>query len=231
MHKILGVITARGGSKGIPRKNIKILGNKPLIAYTIEIAKKSKLITHLIVSTDDKEIKQVAIKCQAEVPFLRPAEFAQDNTPTLPVMQHAIRFMEKKLGFKFDFVVILQPTSPFRIAEDIDKTIEKLIEKNADSAVSLVKIEDNHPMKIKKLDNGRVLPYCMPEIEGTRRQDLPIAYKRSSAVYAMKRDTMIKNNSLYGKYIVGHVVPLQRSIDIDNKFDWIKAEYMLKNKK
>jgi len=226
--KILGVITARGGSKGIPRKNIKMLGDKPLIAYTIDAAKKSQLISHLIVSTDDEEIASVCREYGVDVPFMRPSELAGDKVPHLPVMQHAIEFMEKKLGFKFDYVVILQPTSPFREVEDIDKTIEKLIETGADSAVSLVEIDDNHPIKIKKLDGDRVLPYAIPEEEGARRQDFPIAYKRSGAVYAMTRDLLMIDNQLYGDNIVGHIVPQDRSVDIDNEFDWLKAEYMLK---
>jgi CMP-N-acetylneuraminic acid synthetase len=180
---ILGVITARGGSKGIPGKNIKLLGAKPLIAYTIEAAKKSRLLTHLIVSTDDEEIAAVAKQYGAEVPFMRPKELSQDNTPHLPVMQHAIEFMEKKLGIIFDYSVIFQPTSPFRTVEDIDGTLQKLIDTGADSAVSVCEIEPSaHPMKVKKLAGDRVLPYCIEEPEGIRRQDLPIAYKRSCAV-------------------------------------------------
>jgi len=226
--KTLAVITARGGSKGIPRKNIKNLHDKPLIAWTIDIAKQSKAITHLIVSTDDKEIAKIAKQYGAQVPFIRPARLAQDSTPHLPVMQHAIHFMEKKLNCIFDYVVILQPTSPFRTVEDLDKTIKKLIKKNADSAVSLVKVEENHPVKIKKIKDGKVLPYCMKEKEGIRRQDLPVAYKRSGAVYAIKRDLIIKENKLYGNNIVGYIVPKERSIDIDTPLDWVQAEHMLR---
>ncbi len=226
---ILGVITARGGSKEIPGKNIKLLGKKPLISYTIKVAKKSQHITDLIVSTDNQEIAEVARQYGAEVPFMRPKELAEDKTPHLPVMQHAIRFMEEKLGKKFDYVVILQPTSPFRTAEDIDETLEVLIKNGADSAVSLVEIESaEHPMKIKKIENDLVVSYCcMEEKEGIRRQDLPIAYKRNGSVYAMRRDLIIKDNRLYGEKIVGHIVPKERSIDIDSPIDWLKAEYML----
>ena len=229
---ILGVITARGGSKGIPGKNIKVLGDKPLIAYTIESAKKSKLITHLIVSTDDEEIADVAKKYGADAPFIRPKELAQDTTPHLPVMQHAIKFMVDKLGIVFDYAVILQPTSPFRMPEDIDGTIQKLIDTRADSAVSLVESDKSmHPMKAKKLEGDKVLAYCMEEVEGIRRQDIPIAYRRSGAVYAMKRDLLLKDNRLYGDFVVGCVVPKERSIDIDEPFDWLRAKHMLKNLK
>jgi len=233
MPNILGVITARGKSKGIPHKNIKILGDKPLIAYTIEVAKNSELITHLITSTDDREIAEIAKKYGCNVPFLRPKELGRDDTPTLSVLQHATTFMEKKLGIKFDYLVILQPTSPFRIVEDIDKTIQLLIDTpEADSAVSICEVEKNHhPMKAKRLEGNRVLPYCIEEPEGSRRQDYPVCYKRSAAVYVQKRDLVMKKNRLYGDYIVGHIVPRERSIDIDTEYDWLRAEYMLKNKK
>ncbi len=232
MKNILGVITARGGSKGIPGKNIKLLGGKPLIAYTIESAKKSKLITHLIVSTDDEKIADVCRQYGADVPFIRPKELAQDTTPHLPVMQHAIKFMEEKLGIVFDYAVILQPTSPFRTPEDIDGTIQKLIDTEADSAVSLVEFDKSmHPMKAKKLEGDKVLSYCLEEVEGIRRQDIPIAYRRSGAVYAMKRDLLLKDNRLYGDFVVGYIVPKERSIDIDEPIDWIRAEYMLENLK
>lgn len=226
--QILGVITARGGSKGIPGKNIKLLGGKPLIAYTVVASKQSNLITHLIVSTDDENIARLAKEYGADVPFIRPKELAQDTTPHLPVMQHAIEFMEKKLALVFNYAVIFQPTSPFRTVDDIDGTLQKLIETKADSAVSVCEVEFSaHPMKIKKLVGDRVLPYCFEEPEGARRQDLPVAYRRSSAVYAMKRDLIMKANRLYGEFIVGHIVPTDRSIDIDTPLDWLKAEYML----
>lgn len=229
---VLGVITARSGSKGIPGKNIKPLGGKPLIAYSIEAAKKSNFITHLIVSTDGEEIAKIAREYGAEVPFMRPTELSGDKMPHLPVMQHAITFMEDREKLIFDCVVILQPTSPFRTSEDIDQTIEKLIRSGADSAVSVVEVENsNHPVKMKKLEGDRVLPYCMPEPEGIRRQDLPTAYRRSAAVYAMRRDLMMKDNRLYGDHIVGHIVSPERSIDIDYPVDWTIAEHMLEELK
>jgi CMP-N-acetylneuraminic acid synthetase len=228
---ILGIITARGGSKGIPGKNIKPLCGKELIAYTIEVAKESKLLNHLIVSTDDEEIAKVSRKYGVDVPFMRPKELAEDSTAHVPVIQHAVKFFEKDQGIKIDYIVIFQPTSPFRIVEDIDKTVEKLIQSGADSAVTLVEVKENHPVKIKKLEGDRVLPYSVDEKEGMRRQDFPLAYKRSGAVYAMKRETVMDKNLLYGEYVVGHVVPRERSLDIDEPFDWIKADYMLEELK
>lgn len=226
-YHILGVITARGGSKGIPGKNIKELGGKPLIAYSIDVGHKSKLITDLIVSTDDAEIAKVAKTCGASVPFMRPAELSSDDIPHLPVMQHAIREMEKEKGVVYDFCVILQPTSPLRIPEDIDETLRKLITSGAESAVTVIRVDSGHPIKIKKLDGDRVLPYVIPEEEGMRRQDLPVAYRRSGAVYAMRRDVIMEKNRLYGDHIVGYETPKGRSIDIDEPVDMVVAEYML----
>ena len=223
---ILAVITARGGSKGLPEKNIKLLAGKPLLAYTIETAKQSQLIDHLILSTDSEQIAAVGREWGVAVPFLRPAELAQDETPHVPVMQHATEFMEKKLGTKFSHLVILQPTSPFRTVADLDGTIRRLVETGADSAVSLVEIKENHPVKAKRLEGHRVLPYSVPEPEGGRRQDLPRAYKRSAAVYAMRRDLIMIDGRLYGDHIVGYEVPRERSIDIDDELDWLQAEYM-----
>ena len=223
---ILAVITARGGSKGLPEKNIKLLAGKPLLAYTIETAKQSQLIDHLILSTDDEQIAAVGREWGVAVPFLRPVELAQDETPHVPVMQHATEFMEKKLGTKFSHLVILQPTSPFRTVADLDGTIRRLVETGADSAVSLVEIKENHPVKAKRLEGHRVLPYSVPEPEGGRRQDLPRAYKRSAAVYAMRRDLIMIDGRLYGDHIVGYEVPRERSIDIDDELDWLQAEYM-----
>lgn len=226
--KTLAVITARGGSKGIPGKNIKNLGGKPLIAYTIEVAKKSKLITDLIVSTDSEEIAQVCREYGADVPFIRPAELAQDDTPHLPVIKHAVEFMEESQGYKYDYVVTLQPTSPFRTVEDIDKTIQVLADSRADSSASLVEVPSAfHPIKMKKLEGSRVLPYCMDEPEGVRKQDFPKVYRRSSAVYVSRRNLLMKDNKFFGEHIAGHIIPVERFADIDSPEDWIEAEAKL----
>ena len=200
-----------------------------MISYTIDVSKKSNLITHVIVSTDDEEIAHVAKECGGDVPFMRPKELAEDETPHLPVMEHAISFMEDREGITFDYAVVLQPTSPFRLADDIDGTVQKMIDTGADGAVSIQEVEaHSHPMKIKKLEGDFVRPYCVEE-EGTQRQDLPVAYKRSGAVYAVKHDVLMvgKRERFHDENVVGYVVPQERSIDIDTPLDWIKAEYML----
>lgn len=228
MTKILGVITARGGSKGIPKKNVKLLGGRPLISYTIAAAKKSKFLSELIVSTDDEEIAKVARQWGGEVPFMRPKELAGDTVPHVPVVKHAIEFMERKSESTYDYVVIFQPTSPFRTVSDIDETIKKALENKADSAVSLVEVDSPNPIKFKKLEGNRVLPYFYEEPERSRRQDLPKVYKRSGAVFVSKRDLVMVHDKLFGDYCVGYVVPKIRSIDIDTDEDWVLAEYKYK---
>lgn len=224
---ILGIITARGDSKGLPGKNIKSLGGKPLIVYTLEVAKKSKFITDLIVSTDDEKIAEICRGYGVEVPFIRPDELASDTAGHLEVVQHAINFREDQKKITYDYVVILQPTSPFRIIDDIDKTIEKIIEHDAESAFSVCEIEPNqHPIKIKKMEGDLILPYCLEEKIGMRRQEFPVAYKRSGAVYVTKCDLPIKDKKLFGNFTVGHIVPKERSIDIDTEYDWALVEYM-----
>lgn len=230
--QVLAVVTARGGSKGIPQKNIKKLGGIPLVAWTLRVAGKSRRITDLIISTDDPDIATVAKKYRGHVPFMRPKKLALDATPHLPVMQHAIEFMEAKLEKKYDYIVILQPTSPFRTPEDIDDAIDLLVKTGSDSCVSLVQASSHeHPIKIKKLNKSRVSPYCIPEPEGVPRQALPAAFRRSGAVYAMRRDLVMKKGRLFGKKISGYVVPRERSIDIDTLEDWAVAEYMIKHNK
>src|SRR3989338_2794581 len=221
--KVLAVITARGGSKGIPNKNIKKFGGKPLIAYTAEIAKKSQVITDLIVSTDDEKIAKICKSLGVEVPFIRPRELAKDKTPHLPVIRHALKFMENKNKIKYDYVVTLQPTSPFRTPADIDKAVLLIHREKADSCVSLVKIPSTfHPIKIKRLQGNKVFPYCLEEPEGIKKQEFPDAYRRSSAVYVSRRDVIINKNSFFGENIVGFETPFERFIDIDNMNDWVE---------
>ena len=228
---ILGVITARGDSKGVPWKILKHWEGSPYRIYN-RGRTRERSFTDLIVSTNDEEIASVCRAYGANIPFMQPNELATDTSGHLEVMRYAIRFMENKKNLVYDYAVILQPTSPFRLAEDIDKTIKKIIEQGADSAFSMCEIEPSqHPMKVKKMDGDVVRSYCMEEKVGTHRQDFPVAYKRSGAVYVTRRDLVMNNNILFGDFAVGHIVPLERSIDIDSQFDWIKAEYMLEDLK
>ena len=150
-RRILGITLARGGSKSVPKKNIRPLLGIPLIAYTIAEAKKSKFITRYIVSTDSEEIKQVAIQYGAEVPFLRPANLATDNATSSDALQHAVDWVEKDEGQQYDFVVELMCTNPMKTVDDIDAAIEKLMDTGADSVIGVNRLEDHHPARIKKL--------------------------------------------------------------------------------
>ncbi len=226
MAKVLGVITARGGSKRIPGKNLRPLLGKPLIVYTIKAALGSKLLTRVILSTDDDEIMKVGRDCGVEVPFRRPPELAGDTTPTVAVIIHAVEFMEKR-GFFPDIIVILEPTSPLRQAEDIDNAIRKHIETDADSVVSVTKTDHWHPIRAKKIEDDIIDDYCLEEKEGVRRQDLPPAYFRNGAFYSVKRDVLINKHRLYGETTRPYIMPAERSADINEEIDFKLAEVLL----
>ena len=162
--KILGITLARGGSKSIPKKNIKPICGKPLIAYTIYEALKSKYITRYIVSTDDEEIIRIAQEHGADAPFLRPVELATDTANSADAIKHAIAFVEKEEGIKYDFVIELMCTNPLKIVHDIDACIEKLIETGADSVIAVHRLEDHHPIRIKNIVNDRIIDFCLPEV-------------------------------------------------------------------
>lgn len=226
--KTLAIITARGGSKGIPRKNIKECGGKPLIAYTIEAALTSR-ITATIVSTDDQEIASIAKEYDAEVPFMRPAELSQDKTPSLPVIQHAVAEYEKMTGVRYDYVLTLQPTSPLRTAADINTGLDLAAHHNPESVVSLVSLGDFSLGKLKKLDGNLVLPAFENEQEGQRRQDMDTIYRRNGAFYLTRRD-ILDQDTLYGKETLGFVMPAERSIDINEPIDFEFADFLLRSR-
>jgi CMP-N-acetylneuraminic acid synthetase len=223
---VLGVIPARGGSKSVPRKNIRLLGHKPLIEYTLCAAKKCSLLSRYVVSTEDVEIAQIVKDLGVEV-IERPKELARDDTPTLPVIQHAVRVIEEEISSNVDYIVILQATSPFRNSEDIRGAIKKLISTKADSVVSVCKLEKFHPWKIKRIVNARLIAYTEEEIEGTRRQDLPLAYIRNGGIYAVQRDIIMEKNSIFGTDCRPYIMPPERSVDINNEMDLIFAEALL----
>jgi len=229
-YKILGVIPARGGSKTIPKKNIKILLNKPLIAYTIEAALKSKLLTKVIVSSDDPEIIEVSKKYGAEVPFVRPKELATDTALAVDTIKHAVLTMEELERTKYDYVVMLQPTTPFRTAEDIDAALEKLITTGADSVISVVNVGAMHPARMKKIVNDRLVDYAEEEIENMPRQMLTPVYIRNGAIYATKRDVLVNQNTFKGNDCRPYIMPEERSINIDSELDFLLAEAVLKRK-
>lgn len=229
--KILALIPARGGSKGVPRKNIKLLAGKPLIAYTIEKALNLKDQLHrVIVSTDDEEIASVAERYGAEVPFMRPKELASDASPTLPVIQHAVEFIEKQDEVTIDWILLLQPTTPFRSTLDIQNALELSQTTQCDSVISVKQVFAEHPILMKRIENNRLQPYCIEEKEGTRRQDYqPPAYMRNGAIYLIKRDIVMKHNSLWGENIIPYVMSSDSSVNIDSLLDFNMAATMVQD--
>ncbi|MCE9582274.1 MAG: acylneuraminate cytidylyltransferase family protein [Planctomycetes bacterium] len=224
---VLGVITARGGSRGVPRKNLRPLAGRPLIAWTIAAATNSRLLTRTIVSTDDAEIARVARECGGEVPFLRPAELASDTAKTLPTLVHALESVEATAPRRYDYVLTLQPTSPFRTAEDIDAIIRLVEAGRPPSAASVSSAAGSHPLKAKRIVDGNLVDYFAehPEPEGVPRQALPEAYLRNGALYITRRDVLLAG-SLYGGTTRAYLMPAERSLDINSELDLEFAEFV-----
>ncbi len=226
--KILAIIPARGGSKGIPRKNIKKLNGKPLIYYSIDAAKKSKLITDFIVSTDDLEIKEISESYGALVPFIRPKDLSNDKALAVPTIKHSLIYCEQMNNYKYDYVVMLQPTAPLRTHNDIDKCLEKLIKNDADGIISIVDVGNYHPYKMKKINNDeKLIDFINSGLENPPRQSLPSVFIVNGAVYATKRDVFFNYNTFKGKTCLPFIMPKSRSVNIDEPEDFLVAEYFL----
>lgn len=228
----MAVIPARGGSKGVVRKNIRPLAGKPLIAYTIETALAARHLLHrAIVSTDDPDIAAVARDHGADVPFLRPSELAGDQVPMLPVLKHAVQFIEDQDGIILAWVLLLQPTAPLRALEDIEASLKVAYQNDADSVISVVQVFAEHPILMKRIEDNRLLPYCVEEQEGTRRQDYqPPAYMRNGAIYLTRRDVLMKKNSIWGQVIRPYEMPPERSVNIDSELDLKLVELIMQQR-
>lgn len=233
--KVLGIITARGGSKGIPGKNIKLLNGKPLMAYTIEAAQKSGVLDRIILSTDDPAIAEVATRYGCEVPFMRPKELADDKAAHLPVLQHAVKWLKDNEGYEPDTVLLLQPTSPLRQAVHIQEAVEKIKATGADSVLSVAEIPDHyHPSKAMILDEkgGLLLINGNPVRKRiARRQDLPRAYWSVGSIYLFKTNLLFhpEEPNFYGEYVEPYVVDKKYVIDLNTMDDWEEAEKALRN--
>lgn len=230
--RILGLIPARGGSKSVPRKNIRLLAGKPLIVHTIEESKKSKLLNRIIVSTDDTEIAQISKKYGAEVPFIRPKKLALDDTPDLPVFQHALNWLKEHENYIPEIIVHLRPTSPLRKVGHIDAGI-KLLMKNtkADSVRSVCETKET-PYKMWRIKGKYLVPLLCSngrELFNQPRQKLPLVYWQNASVDVIWYDTIMKKNSMTGKYILPLIMDDKYSIDLDQGLDFIIAEKIIKN--
>jgi len=227
--KILALIPARGGSKGVPGKNIKVLGGKPLLAYTSEVALKSKYLTEIIVSTEDNQINEVAKSLGVKVPFLRPIELAQDNTPTIDVIIDALQWYKNQNVF-FDAVCLLQVTSPFRTVEFLDRAIEKFKEMNSDSLVSVQRVphEYNPHWTFEVNPDGNLKIATGDSQIISRRQELPLAYHRDGSIYITKTEVLLNNKTLYGKTTAFIESDAKWHVNIDTLQDWERAEEIIK---
>ena len=222
--RVLGVVPARGGSKGIPRKNVRLLGGRPLLAWTAEAALAARRLTRVVLTTDDEEIAEVGRRCGLEVPFLRPADLARDDTPTLPVLQHAVAELESA-GDRFDAVCLLQPTSPLRRPGDIDGCIDLLETAALDAVVSVLPVPPEHnPHWVYFRDGEGLLRLATGEDQPIpRRQELPPAFHRDGSVYVTRRNVLMEGNSLYGRRLGGFLAD-SRSVNLDTPADWERAE-------
>lgn len=225
--RVLGLIPARAGSKGVPQKNIRLLLGKPLLQYSIDSALAARSLARVVVSTESEEIAEIARRCGAEVPFTRPAELAEDNSPTLPVVIHALRTLEAQ-GDRFDAVCLLQPTCPLRRADDIDACVELLRRSGADAVLSVLEVPARyHPHWTFLADRDGSLRPAADAALPSRRQDLAPAVHRDGSIYLTRRDVVLEQGSLYGARLVGFRMDPDRSVNIDDLDDWARAERLM----
>ncbi|QDO94179.1 acylneuraminate cytidylyltransferase family protein [Formosa sediminum] len=226
--KILGIIPARGGSKGVPGKNIKLLAGKPLLQYTSDVAKASKYLSKIVLSSDDDKIIELGKIMGLDVPFKRPNNLAQDKSPTLPVIIHALDFYANQGEF-FDAVCLLQITSPFRTIEFLETAIETFLKNDTDSLVSVIEVpHEYNPHWVFEADDKGILYISTGESEIiSRRQDLPRAFHRDGSVYLTKTEVLKHQNSLYGKSISYIESSKKTYVNIDTLEDWNKAEQLV----
>jgi CMP-N,N'-diacetyllegionaminic acid synthase len=228
---ILGVIPARGGSKGIPRKNIRLLAGLPLIAYPIRAGSESRRLTRCIVSTNDREIAAIARDHGADVPFMRPDELAEDNSPTGPVLRHAVEWFEQQHNKKVFAVVTLQPTTPLCRSTDIDAAIDQFVagQPAADSLISVCDAGEHHPLTLYYWDASYLKPFLSGLDPNTRRQDFPPVLWRNGAIYITRRDLLFARGRVASDRPLAYLMPRSRSANIDGPIDLAIAELMLKS--
>lgn len=224
--KVLAIIPARGGSKGVPDKNIRIVAGKPLIAYAIECAQESRLINRIVVSTDSPIIAQTASDYGAEV-LMRPSELAQDETPMPPVLLHVLQTLQEN-GENYDLVVLLQVTSPIRTGQDLDNVVEMFaFTPDLDAVISVVPMDDVHPARMYTLDEGQWMNPYIESGEEARRQDLPVVYYRNGCIYAIRPEILKDKKSLMVKNKKAYIMPAKWLANIDDERDVIIAEALI----
>jgi CMP-N,N'-diacetyllegionaminic acid synthase len=224
---ILAVIPARGGSKGVPGKNIRLLGGLPLIAHSILQASQARSITRVVVSTDSVQIADVGRLYGAEVPFMRPSELADDITSGLDPLLHALRWLEDTDGYRPDIVVLLQPTSPFRTVDDIDGAFKLALDKEADAVVSVTAAR-HHPRWMKRVSaDGTLVDFLPPTVQVDRRQDLEPVFALNGAIYLARTNVLRQHRTWYTEHTYAWQMPAERSLDLDTEFEFQLAELLL----
>jgi D-3-phosphoglycerate dehydrogenase len=229
--KALGIIPARGGSKGVPRKNIRPLGGRPLLHYVLTAALRATRLSRVVVSSDDEEILAVAGGYGADVPLRRPAALALDTTPDVPVLQHAVKAIEEIDG-PFDVVVQLHATTPFLSTRDIDGALDALAtDPAADSVVSVYALSGFHPRKLKRIEGDRLRPYVegFEEVSTSRRQDAEPMFKRNGGLYASRRAIVMEHGLVWGENVRPYTMPAERSLEVDTVFDFHMADLLMRH--
>lgn len=224
---VFAIIPARGGSKRLPGKNLRVLGRMSLLGHAVASAREASTLDRFIVSTASAEIADEARRHGAEVPFLRPPELATDEAGMVPVLQHAVSWLEATAGIRPDLVVTLQPTSPFRTGADIDRTVQKLLETDADSAQTLTEAE-YHPFFMSTLDGDRVIPLFPDGHKFVCRQDAPPVYQPSGAVYVTRYHVLMERGRLLGENNLAVAMGFESAVNIDTEWDFRLAELILR---
>lgn len=224
MSGVLALVPARGGSKGIPDKNIRPLAGRTLLEYAARVAAESGVIDRIVLSTDSDRIAEEGRRVGLEVPFMRPPGLAGDDTPMLPVIEHAVDFVSSD-GWEPEIVVLLQPTSPLRTAAHIQAAIRELRESGADSVVTVLELPHHlSPDYVMRVEDGRLVPFLPDGMRVTRRQDARVAFVRDGTVYAFWSRTLRNTSSIYGDFCRPLIIPADESITIDSPEDWREAE-------
>ena len=225
--KILGIIPARSGSKGLPNKNIIDLNGKPLIYYTINEAKKVSFFDRILVSTDCLKIKKICESFEIEIPFLRPSALAKDGTRTIDVVLHVLQTLKEMFDEEYDYIFLLQPTSPLRSSEDILSCMNIVEDKKECSVISLTKVHDPHPYKMKVIKNNFVYPFLEGTDSTAPRQELPEIYSPNGAIYIVDVKTVIKSKTFFHKETYPYIMSANNSVNIDRPVDLELAKILM----
>ena len=228
---ILAIIPARGGSKGLQGKNIIDLCGKPLIAWSIETALNSDFLDEIVVSTDDQKIAKIARDYGGNVPFIRPKNLAQDETPSSDVIEHCINYYQNDVGKKFDYIVLLEPTSPLREVSDINLAIKKLIDSDGTALVGICKSEAQHPVFSSKVNKkGYLCSFNSGEFKPLRRQELDTIFFFEGTIYISDTNKFLREKTFYHNETIGYEVPKWKSLEVDDMDDWVMIEAIMKYK-